>query len=128
MKLLYFTVEGICYADECTPFKHLIEVKGGDYHPVVPGAVWTDERRQFPAMLLIWQGIRWPEGAEGSDGRVPVLQANLAKIHQHPVSVSRAWVRTFIRYGLFVVKLTGLSFVVVLGTLMAIALLAVVFV
>jgi hypothetical protein len=122
MKLIYLTSEGIAFVEDMRPYKRFVEVRGGDYHPLVPGAVMQDDLWTCPPMMFIWQNVRWPEGAEGSDGTWPLREADHAKEHFHPVSVSKRWVRALLAWFLFFIKMAALGFVVALSALIGIAL------
>jgi hypothetical protein len=112
MKVIYMLQEGIAAVEDTRTLKRLIEVKGGDYHPMVPSAVLRDEERRFPPIMIIWQTVRWPEGAEASEGEFPALEANVAKEFHQRVSVSKRWARSVMRWSWFFFKMMVLGFVV----------------
>lgn len=120
MKVIYLLQEGVALAEDTKTLRRLIEVKGGDYHPMVPSAVLRDEERRFPPVMLIWQTIRWPEGAEASDGKFPALEANIAKEFQQRVSVSKRWARSVIKWGWFFFKMMVVGFVMAFAFLMTV--------
>lgn len=122
MKLIYLTAERIAFVENVKPYKRFVEVRGGDYHPMVPGAVMQDDNWTYPPLIVIWQDVRWPEGAEGSDGTFPLKEADRAKQHLHPVSVSRRWVRSLIAWLWLFFKMAALGFVVGCSALIGMAL------
>ena len=111
MKMFYLMSDGVAFVEEIKPVKRLIEVKSGDYHPMVSAAVKRDETRKFPPMMFIWQNIRWAEGAQGSVGTFPALEASKAVEHMQPVSISKRWYRALLKWAWFFFKMVIVGFV-----------------
>lgn len=62
MKAIYLSVTGHAYAENLKATTSLVEMKDG-YHPITNDSVFRDRERKDDAIVVIWQGVAAPEGA-----------------------------------------------------------------
>lgn len=109
--MFFAKADGTVFVENFEPFKAQIELQDGN-HPISNQGIYPHNQRDWPAIMLVWQGVVSPEG-ESSD--LPIvtatnLEADTTKVHKQKPAVSKRWVRSLIRYMLGMIEFVIFSF------------------
>lgn len=96
--MLFVSAEGFVRAEDVSPYKAQVECEDGN-HPITNRSIHRDASRRLPAVMVVWQGLKAPEGEPdpATVSEATLLETDYTKLHKQKPMVSKRWVRSLVR-------------------------------
>jgi len=116
MRFLFMTVERQAFAESIKPYKQFIQAKDRQLYPVTSTAIFNDEDRKLPALMIAWQGVSKPEGAADLINQRADFEVTVQEVYGKKVRISRYWWRRTLFWLWVWFRMVVICFVLGVGT------------